>query len=149
MEFQEAFSRFQDVALSDVKLRMTPEQKALIATHHLGTELAEQDFPDVKTAFFMYSELEDELLDAIDEYALNGDEELAERILEGRLVPFAALNQSGDSLAYGQNIFAENNAWGLLCFDLERAEGASCPVLWLRRGKLRPWADRAGDLEVG
>jgi hypothetical protein len=52
------------------------------------------------------------------------------------------------SLAYGQNIFAENNTWGLLCFDLEGAEGDVCPVLWLHRGKLHPWAGDSGDLLV-
>ncbi len=142
------FARFEDYALVDARLAMTSEQKQFVAKHKLKKTLADEDFPDIKTAFFVFAELEDEHVDALDEYVFLGDEDLGERLDEGTLVPFAALNQSGSSLAYGQNIFAETNNWGVLCFDLASGTGSDCPVVWALAGKLYAWAPKASSLTV-
>lgn len=142
------FARFEPFALTDARLVMTSEQKQLIAKHKLRKTLADEDFPDIKTAFFSFGDLEDEHVDALDEYVFLGKEEIGERLEEGTLVPFAALNQSGSSLDYGQNIFAETNNWGVLCFDLASAKGTDCPVVWVLAGKLHAWAPKASTLVI-
>lgn len=139
-------ARFEPYALVDARLEMNREQKELVAKHKLKKKLSEEDFPNVKTAFFSFGDLEDDHVDALDEYVFLGDEGLGKRRDEGTLVPFAALNQSGSSLDYGQNIFAETNTWGVLCFDLAEAKGDDCPVVWVLAGKLHAWAPKASEL---
>jgi hypothetical protein len=144
------FSRFEDYALLDARLTITQEHKKLIAKHKYKykTSLSDEDFPDIKTAFFSFAELEDAHIDSLDQYVFLGKEDLGERLDDGTLVPFAALNQSGSNLGYGLDIFAETNSWGVLCFDLASAEGDDCPVVWALHGKLYPWVTRASSLEV-
>ncbi len=130
-----------DAVFAKVEMMLSPAQKEAIAKHIYSGDMAPGDIPDAKkTSFFFYEELDDEMVEAIWEYGLSGSD-LEDEVANKDIIPFAAMNTDGRRLAYGSNEFQDTRNWGVLCLDLKKGRGTSCPVLWIYIGERVSWAE--------
>lgn len=141
--------RFEHCLLKKATLAFSdPQKKLLVENIYKNNEgFGIDDLPTVDTCFFDYHELEDEHVSSLWDYGLSGSD-LEDRVDAGALQPFAALNLDGTIIGYGDDGFQELRNWGILCLDLEHAAGDDCPVVWVYRGALFPWADASASLQV-
>lgn len=145
----DVLGRFEHCLLAKARLAFTDAQKELLVrnVYKNNEGFTAADLPSVDTCFFDYHELEDELVGSLWDYGLSGSE-LEERVEGGALQPFAALNLDGTIIHYGDDGFQEQRNWGILCLDLAHGAGDDCPVIWVYRGEVFPWAERASSLQV-
>ena len=146
----EAMGIFKEALLAKAELGFSRDQKKLVVEniYKNSEDFSVGDLPDFKSAcFFIYEELEEEMLESIWEYGLSASG-LEEQVEQSEIVPFCAMNMDGLGVYWGQNSFQENNNWGVLCLDLKNGEGSDCPVIWVYKGSVIPWAASAASLAL-